>query len=285
MSINSYVSETLSKQAASSHRKPGDPPSNHHRTVIEETFSVAGTPNLDVRIPSGRIEIRESKSGVVRVTADTRDPDFYIEQRGNTIVIASEKNGSWFTRGSSYVEIETPPGSDAYLGTASAEVEAYVALGKVEIKSASGDAEVESAETLIFKSASGDVQVTRVGHDLRFTSASGDLEVTESLDGSGNISTASGDVQIVNAEENLNVSTVSGDVNIERCVGRMVQLKSMSGSFEVGIPKGTSVDLDVNLLSGRLELPEPDPEKHPVERSMTLKVKSVSGDLQIERLD
>lgn len=252
--------------------------------MIEQTFTVSGTPNLDVRISAGRIEIRESKSGVVKVTADTRDPDFYLEQKGNTIVIASEKNNSWLTRGSSYVEIETPAGTDAYLGSASAEIEAYVPLGKVEVKSASGNAEVEIAETFIFKSASGDARVATVEH-LRFTSASGDLEVTQSLLGTGGISTASGNVEIANAEENLNISTVSGDVSIERCVGRMVQLKSMSGSFDVGVPKGTSVDLDVNLLSGRLKLPKSGGSKHPAERSMTLKVKSVSGNLNIERLD
>ena len=252
--------------------------------MIEETFSVDGSPKLDVRIPSGRIEIHEGEAGEVRVKADTRDPDFYIEQKGNTIIVASEKNNSWISRGSSYVEIQTPKGTDAYLGSAAAAVEVYAPMDRVEVKSASGDAEIELANDVTIKTASGDARVEVVEGDLRFTSASGDLEV-ETLHGAGNISTASGDVQIENAQENLNISTASGDVNIERCVGRMIQLKSMSGSFEVGVPTGTSVDLDVNLLSGRLELPKGNGGKSEIERSMTIKVKSVSGDLRLERLD
>ncbi len=252
--------------------------------MIEETFTVDGNPNLDVRIPSGRIEIRESETGQVRVKVDTRDPDFFLEQRGNTIVVTSEKNNSWITRGSSYVEIETPPGTDAYVGSAAADLEIFVPMGRLEFKSASGDAEVEQADSVTVKTASGDARVVVVEGDLRFTSASGDLEL-ETLHGAGNISTASGDVQIENAQDNLNVSTASGDIHIERCTGRMIQLKSMSGSFNVGVPAGTSVDLDVNLLSGRLDLPDPSETATKSERSMRLKVKSVSGDLSLERLD
>lgn len=252
--------------------------------MIEETFSVDENPNLDVRIPVGRIEIRESKTGQVRVKVDTRDPGLYVEQRGNTIVVASDKEGSFITRSTSYVEIETPSGSDAYLGAASARIETLVPLGDVEIKSASGDVEVEEADSLRVKSASGNLRVGWVKDRLLFTSASGDLKVNKSEGSNTAASTASGNVRIEESNASLDVNTVSGNLRVNRYEGPRANLKSMSGSMVVCIPAGTSIDLDVSLLSGSLRLPKPEETKTPVERSMSLRAKSVSGDLKIKRI-
>lgn len=59
--------------------------------------------------------------------------------------------------------------------------------------------------------------------------------------------------------------------------------KSMSGDVGLGIVRGTSLDLDVNLLSGKLLLPDPEATKSAVERHMSVKAKMVSGDLRIQR--
>jgi hypothetical protein len=58
----------------------------------------------------------------------------------------------------------------------------------------------------------------------------------------------------------------------------------MSGSVDIGIPAGTRVELDANLLSGRVSLPSPAPEVARTGRHTMIKVKSVSGDLTINRL-
>jgi hypothetical protein len=44
------------------------------------------------------------------------------------------------------------------------------------------------------------------------------------------------------------------------------------------------VELDANLLSGRVSLPSPAPEVARTGRHTMIKVKSVSGDLTINRL-
>ncbi|MGB8361311.1 MAG: hypothetical protein WCE80_07935, partial [Acidimicrobiia bacterium] len=66
--------------------------------------------------------------------------------------------------------------------------------------------------------------------------------------------------------------------------GRSGVFKGMSGDIDLGIPTGTSVDLDVNLLSGRLNLPEEATERHDPVRHMTIGAKLVSGDLTISRV-
>ena len=251
--------------------------------MIHETFSVEGTPDLEVRIESGRVEVREGPAAKVDVKVDTKAPGFIVEQRGNAILVSSDKNSSWLSRGSAYVVIETPPGSDLRVAVASASVEADLALGKTEIKTASGDVDIDTAETLVVKTASGDLDVRSVSRALRFTSASGDLRVADYVGGSVVVSTASGDVHIENTDANLEMNSASGDAYITRFEGRSANFKAMSGDIDLGIPAGSDVDLDVTLLSGKLRLPESEPRGRPPDRQMSIRAKLVSGDFTINQ--
>ncbi|HEX6302061.1 MAG TPA: DUF4097 family beta strand repeat-containing protein [Acidimicrobiia bacterium] len=252
--------------------------------MIEKTFEVDGPPDIEVRIESGRVEVHRGESGSVTVTVDTKTPDFIVEQRGNSILVSSEQTMSWLSRSSAYVVIQTPEGSDLRVSVASADIRADVALEKANLKTASGDIELESAETLEVKSASGDLQIERVGRALSFSSASGDLLVPGVVSGSITISTASGDIYIDDADGNVAISTASGDTRLRRFTGRSATFKSMSGSVDIGIPRRTEVSLDANLLSGKLRLPDSEPTQEDSERQTSIRAKLVSGDLIIERL-
>jgi hypothetical protein len=251
--------------------------------VIEREFHIVGTPELSVRIPSGRIELTEGQPGVVKVTVVTKDPGFVVEQRGDLIDVYSEAEGRWGSSKRAEVYAEMPPGSHAALRCASAYVASSVELGKVEVHTASGDIDLTTADKVIVKTASGDAAIGSVTQALRFNSASGDLRVQEEAHGTVEISTASGDVRIDRTDATLEINTVSGDVFIDRYTGKSAALKTMSGSVDIGIPGGTKVDLDVSLLSGKVHLP-PKAETPPADRRMSLKVKSVSGDLTIDRI-
>lgn len=253
--------------------------------TIQEVFTVDGQPELDVRIESGRVELARGEPGKVKVTVETQDPGFIVEQRGDLIVVSSDKNTSWLSRGSAFVLIEAPDHSDAVIATASARVESQIPLGHVEVKTASGDVEIGVAGAADIKTASGDTRVGRTSRALRLKTASGDLLVTDRCEGTVSLASASGDVHIAEAEAALDVNTVSGDVNLSRFYGNKAVIKSMSGDIRIGIPTGTSVDLDVSLLSGALRLPDTREEKIATTRHTTIRAKLVSGDLRIERID
>lgn len=249
--------------------------------MIHETFSVDGTPDLEIRIESGRVELREGPPGVVDVQVDTDISEFTVEQRGNSIVVSSDRSASWLSRGSAYVVVETPPSTDIRVGVASAHVTSAVSLGRAEIKSASGDIEIGSAESLTVKTASGDLDVGTVERALRFTSASGDLRVSERASGSLAASTASGDVHIDNCDASLEMSTASGDAYVTRFEGRSADFKSMSGDVDLSIPTRTTVDLDVSTLSGKVTLPDPPTKREPPVRHTSIRAKMVSGDFKL----
>ena len=249
--------------------------------MIHETFEIEGTPDLEIRIESGRIELREGPPGTVDVKVDTELPNFVVEQRGNSIVITSDRSASWVTRSPAYVVVETPPRTDLRVGVASAQVTCAVALGRAELKAASGDIGIESVEYLTVKSASGDLDVETVERSLRFTSASGDLRVSNRASGSLAVSTASGDVHIHECDGSIEMSTASGDAYLTRFEGRSADFKSMSGDIELAIPPRTTVDLDVSTLSGKMTLPEAPERREPPLRQMSIRAKMVSGDFSL----
>lgn len=252
--------------------------------MIHKTFDVDGSPDIEVRIESGKVEVRRGEHFKVDVRVDTSSAGFIVEQRGNSILVSSDKTTSWLSRGSAYVVVTAPEGSDLRVSVASAQIWADVPLGKVDVKSASGDIELLSAETLSLKTASGDTDLQDVDHSLAFTSASGDLRIRGTCRGNVTISTASGDVFIEECAASLSVNTASGDIRVARFTGRNGAFKGMSGEVDLGVPAGTEVDLDVNLLSGRLRLPDPEPSPTAPERQMSIRAKLVSGDMRIERI-
>ncbi len=248
--------------------------------MIHETFSVDSAPDIEVRLESGRVEIREGQPGKVDVQVDTKSPGFIVEQRGNSILVSSDKNTSWVSRGSAYVVVETPPLSDLNVSVASAAIYVDVALGKVDLKTASGDIELLTAETLVVKTASGDLDIQSVDRSLRFSSASGDLRVGHA-GGSVVVSTASGDVHIDHTDATVEMNTASGDAYISYFEGRSAGFKAMSGDIDLGIPPRTNVALDATLLSGKLRVPDAPGRREPPERHMSIRAKLVSGDFNI----
>lgn len=253
--------------------------------MITEEFTVSGTPEIEVRIASGRIEIVNGPPGVISVEVDTSNPAFLVEQRGNLVVIASERNSGWLSRGSDFVTVKMAPGGEARVSTASARFDCEPHMTRIDVKTASGDVEVQSAEVATVKTASGDVGIGDVSTSLKVNTASGDVFVRGESQGSLSCNTASGNLHIERCTGTIDVNSASGDAYIRRFTGNQASFKSMSGNIELGIPEGTKVDLDVTILSGRLRTPEKRESSLPIQREMSVRAKLVSGDLIIERLE
>jgi DUF4097 and DUF4098 domain-containing protein YvlB len=98
------------------------------------------------------------------------------------------------------------------------------------------------------------------------------------------VSTASGDVHIEKCAASVDLNTASGDAYLAQFEGRSANFKSMSGSVDLGIPSGSTVDLDVNTLSGKVRLPESDSGGEARERHMSIRARLVSGDFSIQRV-
>jgi DUF4097 and DUF4098 domain-containing protein YvlB len=259
-----------------------------------ETFETPGPLALDIRVPSGEIEIEavEGSETVVELSASPElEEEARIELRprrdGHELSVVIEKRSGFFRglREEVRLRVSAPPGTDVEVSTASADTEGRGEFGKVDVNTASGDVSFDKATgDVAINSASGDLKMEEIGGGLTVNTASGDVELGR-LEGDGKIRSASGDVQLEEANASIKVQTASGDVQVGSVREGDVVLQTASGDIEVGIKKGSKLWIDAKSMSGEttsdLEIGDapPDGDGPMVEVRAT----AMSGDITVKR--
>jgi hypothetical protein len=264
---------------------------------MQRSFDTPGPVTLDLRVPTGEIEIQPTLDGRVEVELIAHDEESQalvdgarIEQHGDDIhVEVPHKRGGFgfqffFGRSGISCRVKCPPSSNLEVRSKSADVIARGTLGNVAVNTASGAVELRTVEgNLGVKSASGDIQAEHVGGNANVSTASGDVF----LGFVGDITTVnavSGDVRIGEAIADTSVTTVSGDQQHEAVFGGNVTAQSVSGDILVAVRRGAKVYLDCNTLSGdtssELDMTGEPAADGPL---IEIRVKTVSGDITITR--
>lgn len=258
------------------------------------TFETPAGLQAEVRIPSGVITVRAEATTTTRLEIHgERDPEEFritCEERrsgGHRLTVDLRERGKVFGwRGSNIrVELTVPVGTELTCETGSADLEATGSLGSLAFRSGSGDCRFDQIQTDVdVKTASGDLSGETVGGSLTFATASGDARVREvagDVVGNG----VSGDVSVGSLGGALQVNNVSGDIDIASIGTGDASLRAVSGDIEVGVPRGTSVYLDLSSTSGdttsELDMSNEAADVGPAE--MELRANTVSGDIRIRR--
>jgi DUF4097 and DUF4098 domain-containing protein YvlB len=264
-----------------------------------ETFETPGQLTLEVRVPTGRIEIEAVDGTTTDVELDVRGGDEAAEileearielreSRGGYEIVIEVEDRRWsrlWRRLDVRLRIQAPEGANLRVSTASADLRARGRFGWLEADAASGDIEVdELAGDGTAKAASGDVSLASVGGAATINTASGDIKLGH-VAGDVVVKAASGDVTVVDARGDATISTASGDQRIEAVTAGKVDLKAMSGDIKIGIREGSNVWVDARAMSGDLSSEvalgdEPPAENAPL---VELRAASMSGDIEVVR--
>ena len=250
---------------------------------LRESFPVGSRPQLDVKLPSGDVQVLESAGATIEIELGG-DVDRMIVERIGDVVRVAPRPGRLRRFGGFDRVARVPAGPYFYGRLGSADVTADVELAEIDLKSASGDIRLRDVSGDVTISAgSADISIRRVGGRLRIATASGDVRIG-SVGNEADISAAAGDVFIERCEGDVSVKSASGDVSLECCVGGDVACRSMSGDVTVGIPAGRVIDLDLQTLSGDLRTDfEGASRAEPAGVTSQVRVKTVSGDITVER--
>jgi Putative adhesin len=248
-----------------------------------ERWEVGERPSLDVRVPVGTVEVFAGDAGALSLTIDASDADdFEIFKTGDRISVRHPSR--WVRRGrNSRIVAHVPIGTDVELTSTSGEVRLVGTLGVVRVHTASGDIEVGDAARLDITSASGSLSCGDVSGEAHVSSISGDCTM-HSVGGRLDATLTSGDLRLDVCNGDMTVVSTSGDIRIGRCGGSDIAVRSISGDVRLGLPSGIRVDADISTLSGRATLPDPVPSTdHADRRQVRLQLKTVSGDIRVER--
>lgn len=250
--------------------------------MSQYVFEVGDEPTLDVRVSAGRLDLAPSTNGTVSVDVSGSGAEFLtVEQAGNTVTIREERH-LWGGR-TVNIRAAVPAGINLEAAVASLDVVARVDLGRVSGRTASGDFDLGRVAALEVRTASGDVKVDSCGGRCEISSASGDLRLHQA-DGDVVVSSASGDVTVERIRGRLEAKTASGDISVRCCAGDQVEATSLSGDISLGVPEGTRVEAEIDSLSGDVKLPSRRPASGEATKHMRLRVKTVSGDINLKRV-
>ena len=252
--------------------------------MAEHTFHTPAPVELQVRIPTGEIEVETidgdessvSVSGNEKLVEQTR-----VELDGNKLVVElrgrkplgitiSIGDFSFGNGGGLVVKARIPHASAAQLATAAADMKLRGRYERLDVNSASGDLRLsgEVERDAVLKTVSGDIRIDRVGGELRVKSVSGDVAVA-SVGGS------------------IESRTVSGDVRFDVVREGTVTVQSVSGDIELGVAPGTNLDVDAGSVSGDLSSEVPlasEPHGGNADGpTVVLRGKTVSGDVKVFR--
>ena len=260
------------------------------------SFPITGTPRLRVSVPAGSVTA-QAVDGATETTVELRPADgdsdsanrlidrARVEQDGDTVV---DLQGDWgFLRRVPRIDcvIRTVTGAGLDLKVASADVQVLGRWGAARLASASGDVRVEEADGEVeVKGASGDVTVRRAGGEATVTTASGTVTISEAA-GDVDAKTASGDVSVDRVGGSLHHVSASGDLRVRTAAGRSVSAQTASGDVTVGVAPGRATWLDLSAISGRVssELPVSDDRPGDAEQALSLRIRTVSGDISVCR--
>ena len=260
-----------------------------------ETFETPEEVTLDLRIPSGKIDVETVAGTTTEVELEARGndertatmlEDARIELRGNDVIVAVENRGwRFWERAEFRLTVRAPEGAHLRASTASADVRGRGRFGSLDAEAASGDIEVDDVSgDATAKTASGDVTLRSVGGSASVNTASGDAELGR-IGGSVTVKTASGDVEIADAAADVGVSTASGDQRIGAVTAGVVDLKSASGDMRIGVREGSNFWVDARAMSGDLssEVALSDEPGEGDGPRLELRAVSMSGDINVVR--
>jgi DUF4097 and DUF4098 domain-containing protein YvlB len=248
-----------------------------------ESWQVGERPSLDVRVPVGTVEVYTGDAGVIQLTIDSTDEDdFEVYKTGDRVSVRHPSR--WGRRGrQTRIVAHVPAGTDTEINSASGEVRLVGSLGAVRIHSGSGDIALGDASKLDITTASGDISCGDISGDTNISSVSGDCTLRH-VGGRLEATLTSGDLRVEMCDGDVLIASTSGDVRVGRCCGTDISVRSISGDVRVGLPAGIRVEAELSTLSGRAMLPDPVPASdHTDRRPVRLQLKTVSGDIRVER--
>jgi CBS domain-containing protein len=264
------------------------------------TFDTPGDVLLRVSLEGGEVSIETGLDRRVEVElVPLRDNDAtrlaiaearveMVARGGGQEVVVELRRRSGFTigRGTKVgVQIRCPEGSDLVLRASSADLNGKGRLGTVEVKTASGDVSLDEVGKLHVDTASGDVRTRDVEGSTEIRTASGDVLLGRS-GGPLAANLVSGDLLVDDAAAGLEVTTVSGDVQVRAAGGGGLRVQSVSGDVELALKPGQRLYVDASSVSGTMssELGLDDtPPEGPSAQVHEVRVRTISGDLRIER--
>ena len=199
------------------------------------------------------------------------------------------------------VTIELPTGSTLHGDSAMGNFASEGRLGKVRLKTAMGNIQLDRTTALVARTSFGNIRVEDVDGPAEVHTSSGDLNLRKvagkaqvknsngttklgEIGGDLHVRSSNGDVTIDSADASVDAKTANGSILAANVARGTVALATAAGNLEVGIREGSAAWLDVSSSFGDVRnsmssAAEPPPSGDTVE----VRGRTSYGDIVIRR--
>ena len=260
------------------------------RDEFNQTYQLSPGARVEVSSIRGNVTIVTSNSATAEVKiirtarnrADLEHHKIDVEQTGNSLVVrgvqeSNDRHGQNI-QVNHQVILKLPRSIDLTVNSVSGSLKSGDIDGQTQVSSISGSANIGTVGgKLQVTSVSGNLGVGNVGTDARVRSISGNVNLGQ-----------------VNGL--LDVSSVSGGLNatLVSLSPQGIQIKSVSGSIELGFKSDVNADFNADHISGRVYLDMPNVVRESEEDSPNVRARigtggtpitilSVSGSIRLTR--
>jgi DUF4097 and DUF4098 domain-containing protein YvlB len=219
----------------------------------------AAPARLTIAARSGSIVVRSGSGSEVEV----RGGKMQREADGSARIESRSGN----------LEVTCPEGSDVILGTSSGKVSLEGRFGDVRITSSSGRVHVEEVRSLDLRLRSGSVDVETCHGKCHIVAVSGRIEVGRA--GPVDITGVSGTIT-AGSVAGGRIRTTSGRVEVGLDRAADLEVRGVSSSVTVDVPRGVRPELRLHAVGGRVK---DDVDKG---HDCVISVRIVSGSITVQ---
>lgn len=286
-------------------------------TVRQQHFEVNGTPELDIAIGAGRVEVRLSdQPGVhveVRHASEEASP-FSVGLSGLVTWVTHQFTGTQSQSAADEavrrtridlvgqrvavhaprglplrtvplsITVHAPGNTEVAVHGDTADITVNGTAGRLDVDSGTGDVTVDRVEgKASVHSGSGTVRLGTTLGGLRLRTGIGNVEIA-SVGGPSTLLTGSGDVWLGTVQSDTTVRSGTGDVTVADAASGRIELQTGSGEVRVGIRSGVTAQIDLFSATGRarseLEVKDEPPAEEP---TLWVRARSAAGDVVVTR--
>ena len=285
---------------------------------FDRTLSVSGPIRFELNNTSGDVSITGSSDNKVRIHAEARASGFGfdspdkrlseilanppIEQRGDIVRIGQDMRH--FRNVSISYVIEVPRDTEVSSSVLSGSQAIHNVKGPLKVDSASGSIDVDHIQRQTdLSTLSGSIRAANIDDDLHAKSASGSV-IVSNIKGDVRISALSGSTQVTRPGKRVEASTASGTVDVQGAAndvkahaasGRITvegnpgsnsywELKTASGTVQLGVPKNANFDLDADAVSGAIRTDIPIVVEEQGKHSLRARIGNGGGRVEVHTI-
>lgn len=256
---------------------------------IKTTLQVSGAgPELNIKNNSGSLKVRGWEKDEIRIegTYSNLVERVVIEQKGDKVIIRPEVKSKNLNKNRNVrcdLKIYTPFKSSVYIDAVSSDVDLDDIEGSITVQSVSGNIKIDAkARKMDVQSISGEIDIDGSARRFEGISISGDIKAIGNFP-SLKVQTTSGDFTYRGELlEHASVYSTSGEVSIScnELNESHIEIGTVSGEVRLGIPRNSSVELELKSFSGSVTANTKSYD-HVIHEDRKLILKRAEGDSSI----